>query len=115
MYADNILPVSHPDHKRVYEITNKLIMANTDEITGQHMNWEVNVVESNEINAFVLPVSCRMTVFIIRKVLPVLHEARCSFLLSSSSQHTRCPTGKTPPPPYSSPFPQIVIIAHQQE
>ena len=66
-YADNILPVSQPDHKRVYEITNKLIMANTDEITGQHMNWEVNVVESNEINAFVLPVSCRVTVFIIRK------------------------------------------------
>ncbi len=31
-------------------------MANTDEMI-HHMNWEVNVVASDEINAFVLPVS----------------------------------------------------------
>ncbi|CAB4032305.1 metalloendopeptidase OMA1, mitochondrial-like, partial [Paramuricea clavata] len=53
-YAENIVPVTHPDHKRVFEITERLIMANTDEMID-HMNWEVNVISSDEINAFVLP------------------------------------------------------------
>lgn len=55
-YAEKIVPVSHPDHKRVFHIASKLIMANTDEMTSQ-MNWEVNVISSDEVNAFVLPVS----------------------------------------------------------
>jgi hypothetical protein len=58
-YADNIVPVTHPDHKRVFQITKRLIMANTDEMID-HLDWEVNVVLSNEINAFVLPVSSKM-------------------------------------------------------
>ena len=58
-YADNIVPVTHPDHKRVFQITKRLITANADEMID-HMNWEVNVVFSDEINAFVLPVSSKM-------------------------------------------------------
>ena len=56
VYGEHIVPVTHPDHKRVFEITKRLIMANRDE-TLHHMNWEVNVISSDEANAFVLPVS----------------------------------------------------------
>lgn len=57
-YADHIVPVTHPDHKWVFHIAERLIRANSDEKT-ENINWEVNVISSEEINAFVLPVSIK--------------------------------------------------------
>ena len=55
-HADDIVSVAHPDHKRVYRIAERLIRANADEKMDQ-LNWEVNVISSEQTNAFVLPVS----------------------------------------------------------
>ena len=44
-------------------------MANTDEMTD-HMNWEVNVISSDEINAFVLPVSYKTLGALVAVWLP---------------------------------------------
>ncbi|XP_028409656.1 metalloendopeptidase OMA1, mitochondrial-like [Dendronephthya gigantea] len=69
-YAENILPVSHPYHKRVYQVTKRLILANLDEIHDD-LNWEVNVIESNEMNAFVLP---NGQIFVFTGLLRILPE-----------------------------------------
>ena len=56
-HADDIVSVSHPDHKRAFSVLEKLINANSDE-NMKNINWELNVISSNDIiNAFVLPVS----------------------------------------------------------
>jgi hypothetical protein len=44
-------------------------MANMDEMTD-HMNWEVNVISSDEINAFVLPVSYKKLGVLVAVWLP---------------------------------------------
>ena len=54
--ADFVLPVTHPDHLRVHRVATRLVRANTCE-EMEELRWEVNVVNSDEINAFVLPVS----------------------------------------------------------
>lgn len=55
-FAENILPPNHPDHVRVFRVATRLLLANLGEEMN-NLSWQVNVVESDEINAFVLPVS----------------------------------------------------------
>lgn len=55
-FAEHILPPYHPDHVRVFRVATRLLLANLGEEMN-NLSWQVNVVESDEINAFVLPVS----------------------------------------------------------
>ena len=55
-FADHILPANHPDHHRVFRVARRLVMANQSK-EMEHLSWQVNVVDSDEVNAFVLPVS----------------------------------------------------------
>ena len=56
LYAEHILPVNHPDHRRVYRVAKRLVMANHGK-EMENLSWQVSVVESEEMNAFVLSVS----------------------------------------------------------
>lgn len=53
-FANNILPPYHPDHVRVFAVAKRLVMANQSK-EMENLSWQVNVVDREEINAFVLP------------------------------------------------------------
>lgn len=54
--GEHILPVNHPDHIRVFQVTKRLVSSNQcEEMEG--IKWQVNVVNTPDMNAFVLPVS----------------------------------------------------------
>lgn len=53
-FANHILPANHPDHRRVFRVARRLVMANQSK-EMEHLSWQVNVVDSDEMNAFVLP------------------------------------------------------------
>ena len=61
-YAECILPVNHADHTRVFRVAQRLIRANKCK-EMDHLKWQVNVVFSDEVNAFVLPVSNNFVLF----------------------------------------------------
>ncbi|PFX30818.1 metalloendopeptidase OMA1, mitochondrial-like [Stylophora pistillata] len=54
LYADKILPVTHPNHLRVFRVAKRLVMANGSK-EMEHLSWQVNVVNCDDMNAFVLP------------------------------------------------------------
>lgn len=56
LFAEHILPVNHPDHRRVYRVAKQLVMANHGK-EMENLSWQVSVVDSEEMNAFVLSVS----------------------------------------------------------
>ena len=56
LFAEHILPVNHPDHHRVYRVAKRLVMANHGK-EMENLSWQVSVVDSEEMNAFVLSVS----------------------------------------------------------
>ena len=56
LFAEHILPVNHPDHRRVYRVAKRLVMANHGK-EMENLSWQVSVVDSEEMNAFVLSVS----------------------------------------------------------
>lgn len=56
-YGNEIVPITHPYYKRVVRVAHRLILANKDIIEVRKHEWEVTVVKSDEVNAFVLPVS----------------------------------------------------------
>ena len=54
-YDDDFLKQSDPRYSYVTEVTNRLLDANLD-VEGIHgKNWTISVIESRDINAFVLP------------------------------------------------------------
>lgn len=55
-YAKYILPPNHPSHVRVFRVAKQLVMANHSK-EMEHLSWQVNVVDNEDMNAFVLPVS----------------------------------------------------------
>ena len=56
LFAEHVLPVNHPDHRRVYRVAKRLVMANRGK-EMENLSWQVSVVDSEEMNAFVLSVS----------------------------------------------------------
>ena len=54
--AHHILPAHHPDHQRVFVVAKRLVMANQSK-EMENLSWQVNVVDTDEMNAFVLPVT----------------------------------------------------------
>ena len=54
--AHHILPAHHPDHLRVFVVAKRLVMANQSK-EMENFSWHVNVVDKEEMNAFVLPVT----------------------------------------------------------
>lgn len=56
LFADKILPVTDPNHLRVLRVAKRLVMANGSK-EMEHLSWQVNVVNCDDMNAFVLPVS----------------------------------------------------------
>lgn len=56
LFADKILPVTDPNHLRVFRVAKRLVMANGSK-EMEHLSWQVNVVNCDDMNAFVLPVS----------------------------------------------------------
>ena len=64
LFAEHILPANHPDHVRVFKVASRLVMANLCK-EMKNLSWQVNVVDSEEMNAFVLPVSCFVFTFLM--------------------------------------------------
>lgn len=56
LFADKILPVTDPNHLRVFRVAKRLVMANGSK-EMENLSWQVNVVNCDDMNAFVLPVS----------------------------------------------------------
>ena len=54
---ENILPSNHPAYKRVQSIIQRIVNSNQDLDFLQNQTWTIVVVNSEECNAFVLPVS----------------------------------------------------------
>ena len=54
--GEHILPVNHPDHIRVFRVTKRLVSSNQCKET-EGIKWQVNIVDTPDMNAFVLPVS----------------------------------------------------------
>lgn len=63
-FQGRILPGNRPEVRRVHQVTARIVRAATIEpllqeinlhVRGFRFDWEVNVIESNQINAFALP------------------------------------------------------------
>lgn len=65
LFANKVLPVSHPSHLRVYRVAKRLVMANNDK-EMENLSWQVNVVNCDDMNAFVLPVSLLSLSFVLK-------------------------------------------------
>ncbi|XP_015762860.1 PREDICTED: metalloendopeptidase OMA1, mitochondrial-like [Acropora digitifera] len=70
-WAPHILPAHHPDHLRVFVVAKRLVMANQSK-EMENLSWQVNVVDTEEMNAFVLP---NGQIFMFTGMLKVLHNA----------------------------------------
>ncbi|XP_015774109.1 PREDICTED: metalloendopeptidase OMA1, mitochondrial-like [Acropora digitifera] len=70
-FAPHILPAHHPVHQRVFVVTERWVMANQSK-EMENMSWQVNVVDTEEMNAFVLP---NGQIFMFTGMLKVLHNA----------------------------------------
>lgn len=56
-FAELLVPVTDPRHKSVELVVQHLAASNKDIPEVSDVNWSVHVVQSPNINAFVLPVS----------------------------------------------------------
>ncbi|BFZ53678.1 metalloendopeptidase [Savitreella phatthalungensis] len=66
-FGRNVLPDSHPDVKFVKRVTGRLIRA-----TGlKELDWEVHVIQSDMVNAFVIPGG---KIFVFSGILPVAKD-----------------------------------------
>ena len=52
-----MLPDSDPTYARVAKVANRLLKANVDIKQVHGKEWTISVIENDERNAFVLPVS----------------------------------------------------------
>ena len=52
----HIVPPTHPVYQRVVNVVKKIVDSNQDLEFMQEQTWTILVVESKEVNAFVLPV-----------------------------------------------------------
>ena len=60
------MPDSDPTYARVAKVANRLLKANVDVQQIHGKEWTISVIQNDERNAFVLPVSKINEVFLIR-------------------------------------------------
>lgn len=60
-FAELLVPVTDPRHKVVERVVQHLAQRNKDIPEVSDVTWSVHVVQSPNVNAFVLPVSKRKT------------------------------------------------------
>jgi len=53
---NHIVPPTHPVYQRVVKVVRKIVDSNQDLEFMREQTWTIVVVDSDEINAFVLPV-----------------------------------------------------------
>ena len=53
---DRVVPPTHPVYQRVVSVVRKLVDSNQDLEFMREQTWTIVVVDSNEVNSFVLPV-----------------------------------------------------------
>jgi len=53
---DKIVPPTHPVYQRVVGVVKKIVDSNQDLEFMRQQTWTILVVDSKEVNAFVLPV-----------------------------------------------------------
>jgi len=53
---DHIVPPTHPVYQHVVNVVRKIVDSNQDLDFMREQTWTIVVVDSDEINAFVLPV-----------------------------------------------------------
>jgi len=53
---DHIVPPTHPVYSRVVNVVKKIVDSNQDLEFMREQTWTIVVIDSNEVNAFVLPV-----------------------------------------------------------
>lgn len=58
-FAELLLPVADPRHQVVEQVVQHLAQRNKDITEISDVSWNVHVVQSPSVNAFVLPVSSR--------------------------------------------------------
>lgn len=66
-FADLLVPVTDPRHQVVEWVAQHLALRNKDIPEVSNVSWKVHVVQSPDVNAFVLPVCkrCRITDFFV--------------------------------------------------
>lgn len=60
-FAELLVPVTDPRHQVVERVVQHLAQRNKDIPEVSQVTWSVHLVQSHDINAFVLPVSKRKT------------------------------------------------------
>ncbi|CAH0391455.1 unnamed protein product [Bemisia tabaci] len=84
-YGNEIVPITHPYYKRVVRVAHRLILANKDIIEVRKHEWEVTVVKSDEVNAFVLP---NGSIFIFSGMLDLcLNDDQLGIVLGHEMSH----------------------------
>jgi len=61
---DHIVPPTHPVYERVVNVVKKIVDSNQDLEFMRQQTWTILVIDSKEVNAFVLPV-CNKSVSLI--------------------------------------------------
>lgn len=57
MHKDSIVPTTHPAYVRLLRIVNRLLESNKDLPQIKQRDWTLSVINSDDQNAFVLPVN----------------------------------------------------------
>ena len=60
---ENILPDSHPIHKRVESVVTRILEANKEIEAVSQRNWKITVINDDTVNAMVTPVSVKSYIF----------------------------------------------------
>ncbi|KAK3754642.1 hypothetical protein QZH41_014927 [Actinostola sp. cb2023] len=82
--GEHILPVNHPDHIRVFRVTKRLVLSNQCKET-EGIKWQVNIVDTPDMNAFVLP---NGQIFMFKGMLDVLaNDSALATILGHEMAH----------------------------
>eukprot|EP00834_Sanchytrium_tribonematis_P008667 NODE_1108_length_2181_cov_0.661864.p1 type:complete len:270 gc:universal NODE_1108_length_2181_cov_0.661864:1017-1826(+) len=78
-----ILPTNNPYHMKSSQIIHKLLVKNK-EYLNPNINWQIHVIQSPELNAFVLP---NGKIFIYTGLFRILNENELAAVLSHELSH----------------------------
>lgn len=56
-FKDFIVPTTHPAYKRLLRVVNRILEANQDLPQVKEREWTLSVIDKDDPNAYVLPVS----------------------------------------------------------
>ncbi|EDV22520.1 uncharacterized protein TRIADDRAFT_28764, partial [Trichoplax adhaerens] len=83
--GEHLLPTTSSQYHRVKSVVSRLIKNNGDIPQINTLHWEINIIDSNEVNAFVLPDG---QIFVYKGMLSTLgNDDALAFLLGHEMAH----------------------------